>query len=58
MSPRTGRPKVENPKSHDIKVRLDDNTTIELEKYCLENDITRAEAIRRGIHLLLGNKKE
>lgn len=58
MSPRTGRPKVENPKSHDIKVRLDDNTTIELEKYCLENDITRAEAIRRGIHLLLVNKKE
>lgn len=58
MSPRTGRPKVENPKSNDVKVRLDDKTTLELDKYCLENGITRAEAIRRGIHLLLGNKKE
>lgn len=58
MSPRTGRPKVDNPKSNDVKVRLDDNTTRELDKYCLEHKITRAEAIRRGIHLLLGKKKE
>ena len=58
MSPRTGRPKVENPKSNDVKVRLDEKTTIELNKYCLEHGITRAEAIRRGIHLLLGTKKE
>lgn len=58
MSPRTGRPKVDNPKSNDVKVRLDDNTTRELDNYCLEHKITRAEAIRRGIHLLLGKKKE
>lgn len=58
MSPRTGRPKVENPKSNDVKVRLDDKTICELDKYCLENGITRAEAIRRGIHMLLENKKE
>lgn len=53
MSPRTGRPKVDNPKRNDIKVRLDDNTTRELDKYCSENGITRAEAIRKGINLLL-----
>lgn len=58
MSPRTGRPKVKNPKNNDVKVRLDDKTTNELDKYCVEHEITRAEAIRRGIHLLLGNKKE
>lgn len=58
MSPRTGRPKVDNPKSNDVKVRLDDNTISELDKYCLEHNITRAEAIRRGIHLLLDKKKE
>lgn len=58
MSPRIGRPKVENPKSNDVKVRLDDKTNIELNKYCLEHEVTRAEAIRRGIYLLLGNKKE
>lgn len=58
MSPRTGRPKVENPKSNDVKVRLDDKATKKLDKYCLENGITRAEAIRRGIYILLGSKKE
>lgn len=57
MSPRTGRPKVDNPKSNDVKVRLDDNTKRELDKYCLEHEITRAEAIRRGIHLLLDKKR-
>lgn len=58
MSPRTGRPKVDNPKSNDVKVRLDDKTISELDKYCLEHEIARAEAIRRGIHLLLCKKKE
>ncbi len=57
MSPRTGRPKVDNPKRNDVKVRLDDETTSKLDKYCTENNITRAEAIRKGIHLLLAEKK-
>lgn len=56
MSPRTGRPKVNNPKNNDIKVRLDDETTTRLIKYCTDNHMTRAEAIRKGIHLLLENK--
>ena len=55
MSPRTGRPKVDNPKNNDVKVRLDDNTIMQLNKYCEDNNITRAEAIRRGISLLLDN---
>lgn len=53
MSPRTGRPKVDRPKSNDIKVRLDDETHLRLLEYCEKNGITKAEAIRRGIHLLL-----
>lgn len=56
MSPRTGRPKADNPKRNDIKVRLDDETSRKLDDYCLQNEITRAEAIRRGIHLLLSKK--
>ena len=56
MSPRTGRPKAENPKSNDLKVRLDDETTKRLDEYCEAHGITRAEAIRRGIHLLLSQK--
>lgn len=57
MSPRTGRPKAENPKKNDVKVRLDDETSKKLDDYCREHDITRAEAIRQGIHLLLATEK-
>lgn len=56
MSPRTGRPKADNPKSNDIKVRLDDETKVKLDEYCETHGITRAEAIRKGIHLLLSQK--
>lgn len=52
MSPRTGRPRLDNPKSNDIKVRIDNRTMIALDHYCKDHKITRAEAIRRGIHLL------
>lgn len=52
MSPRTGRPKADNPKRNDVKVRLDDETSKKLDEYCEKNNITRAEAIRKGIHLL------
>lgn len=53
MSPHIGRPKVDKPKSNDIKVRLDDEMKKKLDNYCAVHNITRAEAIRKGIHLLL-----
>lgn len=52
MSPRTGRPKSENPKSNPIHVRLDDDTKELLEEYCRQENIAKTEAIRRGIHKL------
>lgn len=57
MSPQIGRPKVDKPKNNDIKVRLDDEMTKKLDNYCAEHSITRAEAIREGIHLLLAKQK-
>lgn len=57
MSPRTGRPKVEKPKQNDVKVRLDDETKAKLDRYCMTHGITRAEAIRRGVHLLLAQEE-
>ena len=57
MSPKTGRPKVANPKEVRFSVRLDAETETNLRKYCEEHGITRAEAIRTGIHLLLAKKK-
>lgn len=56
MSPRTGRPVVGEPKTNDIKVRLDDTTHTALLKYCEEHNITKAAAIRKAITLLLSKK--
>ena len=56
MSPRTGRPKADNPKNFDIKVRYDEETNKALLEYCKKHNITRVEAFRRGLKLLLGQK--
>lgn len=49
MSPRTGRPKAENPKSIDVKVRIDKETNNKLEKFSIKTGKTRAELIRQAI---------
>lgn len=56
MTPRTGRPKVENPKDVRFSIRLDLGTEQRLDEYCRKHGITKAEAIRQGIHLLLAKK--
>lgn len=57
MSPRTGRPKVENPKSISYSIRLDAETEMRLQAYCEKHGITKGNAIRKGIHLLLAQEK-
>lgn len=55
-SKKIGRPKSENPKNIDVKIRIDEETNQKLLSYCKEHKITRVEAIRQGIHLLLSKK--
>lgn len=57
MSPRTGRPKAENPKDIRFSIRLDAETDKLLSDYCKKHGITKGEAIRKGIHLLLMKEK-
>ena len=57
MSPRTGRPKAENPLNVDLKIRFDQETNARLIRYCEKHGIPRTEAIRRGLHMLLENEK-
>ena len=57
MSPRTGRPKSEKPKEIRYSSRLDIETEERLKKYCELNNMTKGEAIRQGINLLLDTKK-
>ena len=49
MSPRTGRPKVENPKDIQLKIRADQQTMKDLDFCCEKLGKTRSDIIRLGI---------
>jgi hypothetical protein len=51
-----GRPKADKPKDIKYSIRLDSETEEKLREYCQQNGITKGEAIRKGIHLLLEKK--
>ena len=57
MSPRTGRPKSENPKDIAVRARVDAETFKRLQEYCEKHGKTRTEVIREGIELVLGQEK-
>lgn len=57
MSPRTGRP-TDNPKRDRITVRLDQESTSILDSYCEQENVDRAEGIRRGIKRLKADLKK
>lgn len=56
MSPKTGRPKTDKPKDIRFSIRLDIETDDKLNKYCIKNNTSKGEAIRKGINLLLSEK--
>lgn len=57
MSSKIGRPKIDNPKEYDVKVRFDKETHDKILKYSEDNKITKADTIRKGVNLLLDEKK-
>ena len=57
MPSKMGRPKADNPKDVRYSIRLDAQTEQKLQAYCSEHGITRGEAVRRAIGLLLQSKK-
>lgn len=52
MSPRTGRPKSDNPKVKQLGVRFDEETLEKLDILVEHYKETRVEVIRRGIENL------
>jgi hypothetical protein len=48
-----GRPKSNNPKEIKYSIRTDEETEKRLERYCEEYNITKGEAYRKGLNLLL-----
>lgn len=57
MNAKMGRPKVDKPKDIRYSIRIDQETEMRLVEYCEKNGITKGEAIRQGIHLLLEKEK-
>lgn len=49
MSPRTGRPKSDNPKDIQLKIRADKQTVDDLDFCCEKSNLNRSEVIRLGI---------
>lgn len=54
---RTGRPRVKNPKEIKYSIRMDAETEQKLKSYCQKKGITKGEAIRQAIKLLLSDEK-
>lgn len=49
MSPRTGRPKLENKKGTQVTARMDAETIKKLE-FCMKTlNLTKAEVLRQGV---------
>ena len=57
MSPRTGRPKVDNPKTIRYSICIDAETEKKLTAYCESHKVTKGEAVRAAIIQFLDRKK-
>lgn len=49
---KTGRPKVENPRSEGLYIRLTEKERDNLEEYATKHSLTKTQAVVRGIELL------
>lgn len=56
MSPRTGRPKVDKPKTVEVKARIDEETNKKLVRYCEEHQLSRTDVVREGIQKVIENE--
>ena len=55
--PKMGRP-TDNPKNKTLCIRLDGESNEVLEAYCKQEEVTKAEAARRGIKKLKDDLKK
>lgn len=58
MNPRIGRPKLDNPKTESIHLRLSVEDREIIDFYCKQENVPKTEAIRRGIRKLKDDIKK
>lgn len=58
MSPRTGRPKIENPKSLQYRIRLTEEEAQKLDYCCEKTGLTKADVLREGLERIYQEVKK
>ncbi len=58
MSPRTGRPKSDNPKDIQLKIRADKQTISDLNYCCEKTSMSKSDVIRLGIQKVKSEVEE
>lgn len=53
-----GRPIIGNPKTIEIRTRIDEETSLKVDTYCKEKNITRSDFLRIGINMVLSEDKK
>ena len=60
MGPKMGQPKLDNPNSIKLSIRINALLNDRLERYCKKYSLSKGEVIRKGIEKILAeseNKK-
>lgn len=58
MSHRTGRPRLNDPNSKNLTIRISNELSDKLDKYCGKNKVTKGEVVRKGIEKVLAEKEK
>ncbi|HCK95936.1 MAG TPA: CopG family transcriptional regulator [Veillonella dispar] len=53
MKPKMGRPTISNPNSKNLTIRISEELSNQLEKYCEEKKTTKGEVVRLGIEMVI-----
>lgn len=52
MSPRTGRPHVNNPKNERLHIRVSPDEKAKIQEFCKKFNVTMLELIRKGMEAM------
>lgn len=52
MSPKTGRPPIEEPKKNEYKLRMTDKELKMLEECCEKTKLLKSEILRTGLYMV------
>lgn len=58
MSSRTGRPKLENPNTLRLTIRINPELSKALDEYCQQWGKTKGEVVREGLEKFLAKDKQ